>query len=413
MVLCSDTSSEAAMEKLKKSLEVKSLEARALNIEIQRARLEAQMLRLQLLCQGVQDESVIPNDLRTGGSFEDPTSKFLEHRRLLEWLAEVCDLSSRKYCNVVGDLVVAGQKAVIGHAAQWTLSVPNDLCLTCPIELEGTIVGLLSKARRSTLSLQDLEGFASEWDMLAVEMNVEGEGLPGLFLLRREDGTAVVVSAWPKLPAPACVTPLCQPFDAASFFQHSTKARLDAANAVFYDHTGVVHTLSFNEGVVTWHSSTGCCERVCDLGISFCLCDELQDECFSLTGPFGRVTMSDPLPGTPQRDMVEEIVSLSLEHGVLVYHAQAASEGVLTSLQLPAVSKSEREAEHQRSVSKGDSVFIQYQGEWVAGVLKGVQGEFALVSCDADDPDIITVAPLRQVRVASYDDSGGEHGMNA
>ena len=34
-----------------------------------------------------------------------------------------------------------------------------------------------------------IEGFASEWDMLAVEMNVEGEGLPGLFLLRREDGT--------------------------------------------------------------------------------------------------------------------------------------------------------------------------------------------------------------------------------
>jgi len=419
---------------LRKSLEAKSKEAAALTAEVQRVRLEAQMMRMQLLAQGVKDESTIPANLRAGGSPEEPGLKFLEQRRLLEWLAEVCDLTSRKTCNVVGDLYVAGYKAVIGHGVQWPLSVPDGLSLTIPIELESAIVGMLSKARRSLLSLDDFERFATEWDMLSVEMCVEGDTMPGLFLVRREDAAAIVVSAWPKLPPSigAGASSSCHSFDAGKFFEGMSDMKPDTAKAVFFGHDGLANSLSFSRsGAVQWDREGSGSQQMHELGIDFHVCEPPEYEHFSLTGPFGRVTIADPLPGAAQREIVEEIVSLSLEHGLQVHHALSPSSTTpqesTTSSVLAVASEGHLDdgrpscrfgagpllvavTEHVESpqpppVSKGDSVEVQYQGKWFSGVLQGVQGEFALVSCDVDDPDIITVAPLRKVRAASYDET--------
>lgn len=425
--MAGDTSPVRKSAVLRESLEAKSMEAAALTAEVQRVRLEAQMMRMQLLAQGVKDESTIPADLRAGGSLEEPGLKFLEQRRLLEWLAEVCDLTSRKTCNVVGDLCVAGYKAVIGHGVQWPLSVPDGLSLTIPIELESAIVGMLSKARRSLLSLDEFERFATEWDMLSVEMCVEGDTMPGLFLVRREDSAAIVVSAWPKLPSAIGVPSSCSSFDAGKFFEGMSDMKPDTAKAVFFGHDGLANTLSFSRsGAVQWEQEGRGSQQMHEIGIDFRVCESPEYEHFSLTGPFGRITIADPLPGSAQREIVEEIVSLSLEHGLHVHHARSPSSTAVrdsttssvlavapdavrpvcrlsTGPLLVAVSE---HVEHPQTppVSKGDSVEVQYQGKWFTGVLQGVQGEFALVSCDVDDPDIITVAPLRKVRAASFDE---------
>jgi len=175
-----------------------------------------------------------------------------------------------------------------------------------------------------------------------------------------------------------------------------------------------------------------------EIGVTFCPFQDAPDkpgyDCFSLTGPFGCVVVADPLPGFLQRKLVENLVSLCLENGVHVHHgsrAQLASVAVpvgsaptatftfdfdfdaiakgrairhekemVTSSQLVEPSRCDAE---EACVEKGDNVEVLHQGEWVSGVLQGVQGEFALVSCYSDDPGTITVAPLRKVRAASYD----------
>lgn len=52
------------------------------------------------------------------------------------------------------------------------------------------------------------------------------------------------------------------------------------------------------------------------------------------------------------------------------------------------------------SVSTGDRVEVEFEGEWFPGVLQWVDGEFANVKCDVDSPGVLTVAPLDCVRPA-------------
>lgn len=389
------------------------------------------MLRLSLHCQGIQDESLIPAGLQAGGNVEDPLQKFGEQKRLLEWLAEVCDMKSRRTCHVLGDLQISGERAVIGHAVQFALSVQGDLNLTVPKQLETTVVSLLSRAGRSTLSLEDLEGFASAWDMLSVEMSVEGHGMPGLFLLRRDDSAAIVISTWPKLPKQVNVLPSSYGFDAARFFS-SRQAAPCRNNIIFLGSDNHVNTISFlADGTVQWHHEERGCQEAKEIGIKFFVCEAPECERFCLTGPFGTIDIVDPPPGSAQRDMVQHIVSLSLQHEVRVYHAKlsaeataevqvadaeaideeydmALSESVPISPSVPGSDK----APYALSVSKGDSVEVQHAGEWLLGVLQEVKGDLALVSCDAEHPDIIIAAPLRQVRAPSYGEDDQKHGIN-
>jgi len=429
--MAGDTAPVGNAAVLRNSLEAKSKEAAALTEDVQRVRLEAQMMRMQLLAQGVKDESTIPANLRSGGILEEPGLKFMEQRRLLEWLAEVCDFKSRKTCNVIGDLYVAGYKAKIGHGVQWPLSVPDGLCLTIPVGFEEAIVGMLSKVRRSLLSLDEFERFATEWDMLSVEMCVEGDTMPGLFLVRREDSAAIVVSAWPNLPSVIGAPSSCSSFSAAKFFEGVSDTKPDTAKAVFFDCDGLANTLSFcRSGTVQWEQEGKGSQQMHEIGLEFHVCEPPEFEHFSLTGPFGRITIADPLPGSAQREIVEEIVSLSLEHGLHVHSSRSPSSAAAQDLTTSSVLQVGLDgaldgfrpdcrlgtgpllvavAEHQECaqlppVSRGDSVEVQYEGEWFSGVLQGFQGEFALVCCDVDDPNIVTVAPLRKVRAASFDE---------
>lgn len=347
----------------------------------------------------------------------------------------------RKTCNVVGDLDVADHKAIIGHGVQWPLAVPDDLKLTVPRFLEGTIVGMLSRARRGLLSSEELTRFASEWEMLTVEMSVEGDALPGLFLVRREDSAAVVVAAWPKLADRGGAPSSRGTLDAAKFFESVSSARPSNARAIFFDCDGLANTLTFRNGVVQWSVENGDFRQVHSLGIGFNACEAWESERYSLTGPFGCVAIAEPPAGPEQRDVVEELVSLALEHGVRVHHAAptvspstaaspAASPTGSAAIEMyPRLPKPESDAMFEAHgtefralpVSAGDTVEVHYEGEWLSGVLKEVDDEGnAHIICDVDaeqkkqvdDPDIITVAPLRKVRAASFGDDQGEHGMN-
>jgi hypothetical protein len=319
---------------------------------------------------------------------------------------------------VVGELDVAGSKAVIGHGVQWSLS--DGLNLTIPRDMETIVLGLLCKARGGLLGGEDLDTFAADWDMLTVEMCAEGEAMPGLFLIRRDDLAAIVISAWPKLPS--CAASVPRTFDAASFFKDCTSAVPPSAKASFCSADGHANTLVFREGRLEWEVKDGESKPVQRLGIAFRAGNSIDEEYFRLSGPFGCAVVSDPAPGQ-QRDMVEEIVKLCLDHGIPVSHVEvpdtlehevAITGTSRTSLELSngslATCGSPVSAQ-LHPVSKGDNVEVQFEGEWFSGVLQGVEGGFALVSCDVDDPDIITVAPLRKVRAASsFDGHKGEHG---
>lgn len=52
------------------------------------------------------------------------------------------------------------------------------------------------------------------------------------------------------------------------------------------------------------------------------------------------------------------------------------------------------------SVAAGDPVEVKWQGQWFTGVLHGVSstGDLVAVRCDVDQPGVITMAPLRNVR---------------
>jgi hypothetical protein len=303
---------------LKEKVKLKGFEASILGLQIKRARLEAEMSRLQLLCQGIQDESVIPASLCAGGNFGEPSRQFLEHRRLIEWLSEVCDTTSRRDCHVHGDLCVAGSKAIIGQGVQWSLSVQHDLNLTFPTELESMMLDLLSKARSSLLSLDDLEELASMWDMVSVEMVVDDQPIPGLFLIRKEDAAAIVVSAWPKLHTPTAAPTSRSVFDAAEFFRTASNAKSESSRSVaLQDCNGLDNTLHFApNGIVHWDADGTSWQQASVLGINFCATVKPESEKFCLQGPFGRAVFAD----SKQRwEAARDIVSLSLESGIHVY----------------------------------------------------------------------------------------------
>jgi hypothetical protein len=398
---------------LQRALETKTKEAELLELQIQSTRLEAQMWRLRLQILGVKDESLIPAVLGTGNTLEANN----EHRRLLEWLAEHIDFSSRRTCCVVGDLDIAGSLAVIGHGVQWTLRNTEGLNLTIPRDVEHVVLDLLCKARRGLLSNIDLDKLAVAWDLLSVEMCSDGDMIPGLFLLRREDSAAIVISTWPKLPQPTSEVWRGRPFSASSFFQESANIEQEPTIIAFASPDGATHSVVFREGRTEWCMEGVGSRQFHELGISFTASNAvIEEEQLCLSGPFGCVVIADT--SDDQRELLHEIVAACLEHGVHVHHERLehmhqdvvseaspmTSADLLAGPRLPDFGFSD--------VTMGDNVEVHFEGQWFTGVLQGIDGEFAIVSCDVDDPDIITVAPLRKVRAASYDDNEGAHSIN-
>jgi len=352
-------------------MKAKSKEAEDIRAEMQCIHNEAQLLKIQLVSRGVKDSSIVPANLRSGpGQSQDPAMLFLEHRMMLEWLAEVCDMKSRRTFFVNGEFQIAGQKAVIGNAVQWPL--PGGLNLTLPLELEGVIAGMLSKVQRSCLGLEDLESFAADWDIHQSELKAEGEEVvSGHFFVNRATSSTIVVSAWPRLPPLVAAAPSQPGFDAAKFFAGASRVMPHAVRVEFCGRDGRANSIDFGvgaEGAVQWHQEGSDSLVIRELGINFRVCDWPEYERFSLTGPFGCVDITDPPSGPAQRQLLRDIVSLSLEHELRVWHSklQSVSEpktpGRLScTASLPSFHLGG--GNDNSTISSEDSIEIQHESE--------------------------------------------------
>jgi len=119
-----------------------------------------------------------------------------------------------------------------------------------------------------------------------------------------------------------------------------------------------------------------------EIGVSF----DAHDA-FTITGPYGACTISDPLPGPAQRWLVNGMVAVALEHGVRVLSNGVASIALEDDLL-------------DGSLIEGDTVEVLYGEHWFKGVLQAVHGEVAHVRCDVDTNGAITIAQLDRVRLA-------------
>lgn len=403
-----------AARELQAKLHQKSEEAKRVRQEIERAKLDAQMLRLQLQVQGIAEESLIPMSMGTGGKTPRATDlKFLEHRRLLEWLAENCDLTSKSAFNVPDPEVnVGGHRALLGHMVQWCLKVPGSLRLSAPIEDEQELINILMKTRRGLLGEQ-LEAFADEWLLVTTDLVADNVATPALFLINKESQKAIVVSAWPNIFAEQPqAPPQVARFDPNAFFSQSPAQPMPPpltvepvagqAEVIFKGRDDSVSTFHCPpEGGVLWTLDFGDGQEAVsrpmeDLGVSFCV-----EEQFTISGPFGFIEIADPPPGPIQRWVVSGLVALALDHGVRVHRTVPTPTTVHSS--------SEAEAGDETGRPKsGDHVEVKYKGNWLRGIIQDVQGEVAHVKCDVDESGLITVAPLDRVRLAELRPDGTE-----
>jgi hypothetical protein len=398
---------------LQVKLDAKTTEAERLRCEVQKAKLETQMLRLQLQVRGVADGSLIPADMGTGGKPRAADLKCSEHKRLVEWLAQNVDLSCKQAYNVPEPEVnVGGHRALLGRMIQWRLNVPGGLRLSVPFDSEMELVDVLLKTRAERLELDKLEAFADDWLLVTTDLVTDNVATPALFLIHNQSQKAIVVSAWPSISVALPPAPPVAIFDPAAFFSRPAPTpcvtlpdTMGTGLCVFLGTDGLVSRLHSSECML-WSQGLET-RQVTELGVSFSITDQ-----FTLTGPFGSCVISDPAPGPFQRFLVSGLVTLALEHGVRV---QRSSTPTRTEL-----SREEAQSDGEfptpgrpRSMSSGDQVEVQYKGSWLRGILQDVKGELAHVKCDVDENGVITVAPLDRVRPADFNiecsEADGEH----
>jgi hypothetical protein len=401
---------------LQAKLDKKSREAEIIRGEIQMAKLQAQMMRLQLQVRGVNDTSLIPADMGTGGVAVPPRAsdiKWSEHKRLLEWLAENCDLTSKQAYNVPDPEVnVGGHRALLGRMAQWRLNVPGGLRLSAPLEAERELIDILMKTRSDLLPAEKLEEFADDWLLVTTDLVADNIATPALVLIHKESSKAMVVSAWPNISEqPPALVPQAL-FDPATFFNRALPQgpmALPAPTSVpcipgmevaFVGTDAAVSRIQCSaEGGMMWLMDSRAGEvqsrPVEELGVSFDL-----NEQFTLAGPFGKVDIADPTPEY-QRWLVVGLVALALEHGVRVQRNTTPAQTRPSRGEARKAANDDVGSDAIRrrlSWSAGDQVEVKYKGSWLKGVLQAVQGDVAHVKCDVDDKGVITVAPLDRVR---------------
>jgi hypothetical protein len=392
-----------AFTPLQVKLNEKEVEAERIRGEIERAKLDAQLLRLQLQAHGIFDESLIPPDMMSGGLPKPSEVPYLEIKRLLSWLADNCDMANKLSFRVPEPEVRVGNDTVyLGHMSQWPLRVSGDLRFSIPFENETELVELLRKARKDALDDDALAVFARNWVCLTTELHADTTPMPALFLINQSSHRACVVSSWPNVPATLAAQQVTQAsFDPRSFFGCSKSAEsqtctntiiqtplLQRAEEVsFVDTEGYACVMVSTDAGLAWARSRHDSEReerlVEDIGVSF----DSNDE-FTVTGPYGRCIINDPPPGPAQRWLVNGMVAVALEHGVRV-----SSSGV----QRIALEDDLLD----NSLIAGDTVEVLWDGEhWLRGVLEAVDGAMAHIRCDVDTNGAITRAPLDRVRLA-------------
>jgi len=336
---------------LQAQLKEKNEEAVRIRSEIQQTREDAEMLKLNLQIRGIEGESLIPENMGTGGQARPIDMKCSEHKRLIEWLAVNCDLSTQTAFSVPDPEVnVAGHIARLGHMVQWPLNVPGSMRLSAPIEFEEKLVEILRKTKLGVIATEDIDRFSDEWLLVTTDLVVQTMATPALFLIHRGNQAGIVVSAWPHifeepdLPALGLGEPVSPPvgnFDAIRFFDReplspSTVFEPEAAPFIYGevtftahifhsdddydsdDYHGAVHRLRRSKnGGVQWtimrEDGKNFVKPVEELRVSFSL-----DEQFTLVGPFGHAVILDPAPGENQRWLVCGLVALALENGVPV-----------------------------------------------------------------------------------------------
>eukprot|EP00928_Gymnodinium_smaydae_P033052 TRINITY_DN23787_c0_g1_i1.p1 TRINITY_DN23787_c0_g1~~TRINITY_DN23787_c0_g1_i1.p1 ORF type:complete len:457 (+),score=91.62 TRINITY_DN23787_c0_g1_i1:45-1373(+) len=423
-------------QSLQNGLRAKRAEADALSAELARAKFEEQRLRLRLTSFGRENASLIPSELRAGAGSAGRSSLDLaagECKSLLEWLAASVDTSRGTAFNAPGGVQISEREVHLGHMVQWHLrGVAGGLKLSVPRDRESEILALLGKARGEKLSQTELWQVGEEWEMLGADVACEHENQPAIFLVHRASAQALVVAAWPSLPAPL-PAPVAQAPEAVPGFDVSSFLGLDASPSTitstikkiaFIDTDGDVNTLTpldqsgtLSSGL-SWGIAGHSSRRVETVGVYF----DTADRC-TLSGPFGRVTLMDPGPGDLQRDLIAHLIVMAQEQDVPVHTDQIlvddvsqCSHAATSSDAKPLQSSFNSSCDSSTSsssrlalpvanpflfgVSTGDSVEVAYAGRWFSGVLQGVEGEVAQVKCDVDAPSVITLAHLSNVRLA-------------
>jgi len=288
----------------------------------------------------------------------------------------------------------------LGHMSQWSLRVPGDLRFSIPFECEPELVALLRKARTDNMNEDELERFARHWVLMSTELHSDHGPIPAMWLINQSSHRACVVSSWPSIPAPIVQQiPEATPFDPGSFFGSSKSSQPPISSSIcltplpqqpeqvsFVDREGYACTFVNADTGLAWARSRedSPCEHrlVEEIGVSF----DAHDA-FTITGPYGACTISDPLPGPAQRWLVNGMVAVALEHGVRVLSNGVASIALEDDLL-------------DGSLIEGDTVEVLYGEHWFKGVLQAVHGEVAHVRCDVDTNGAITIAQLDRVRLA-------------
>mmetsp|Transcript_34871 Transcript_34871/g.76081 ORF Transcript_34871/g.76081 Transcript_34871/m.76081 type:complete len:428 (-) Transcript_34871:152-1435(-) len=409
------TGEQQRVQALRESMLEKRGEAAALEEALQHVVLDSKQLRLRLQAHGVRDASVIPVQLRCGGTQRNADFQTAEHRSLLEWLAATCDTSVHTIFSTAGGVQIGDREALLGRMVQWRLSEHGGLRLNVPEELASDFVSLLSRTRRGLLGPAELRQLTDDWELLGAEVSSEGDAQPAIFLVHRKMSHAVVVAAWPDLkPRSASGAPL----DPESFFSAATKVATKVAHSqqiTFADEDGDVSTLAVRDGTLQWSIAGRGSRVVRELAINF----NAADRC-TLSGPFGAAAMAEPGAGVLQRELVRHLLMLALACDVPVRGLGATGQSADTlsdntswsAFWVDRASRQEgnqavavetKQAGHTQQVLGivlGDHVEVEFEGEWFSGVLQGVEGDIAHVKCDVDEPMVITLAPLSNIRPA-------------
>eukprot|EP00929_Paragymnodinium_shiwhaense_P040565 TRINITY_DN21169_c0_g1_i1.p1 TRINITY_DN21169_c0_g1~~TRINITY_DN21169_c0_g1_i1.p1 ORF type:complete len:491 (+),score=84.82 TRINITY_DN21169_c0_g1_i1:139-1611(+) len=445
------------IEALRAQFDAKCNEESELRAQLRAAELEAQQIRLKMRA---EDPSLVPADLRAGGSNTSSAAELAtqEHERLLEWLADIADMSQQIVFNAPGEFNVGGHRLTLGCMVQWPLAgATGGLKLSVPVHLEQTIVSLLARARKGLLGKTELCQLAQAWELVCADVASEEKVQPSIFLVHRETLQALIISSWPPLPpllpghnstTGAATASTAAGFSPDDHFRvGQPPAPIPASMAVGkvsfvaqgcglntivpYTHCQEQDTEAtpiIGGGGLVWSMPGHTSRRCSEVAVHF----DATDRCV-ITGPFGPVVIAEPSPGVQQRELVRHILFMANQHKVRItcdrnhgerwlpsttespaapipvpYSEEAPKEGSTAAFE---AQDSISEGTGQRapgvappvvlstvSMSPGDSVQVEYEGEWFSGVLESINGELAHVKCDVDEPGVITVAHISNVR---------------
>mmetsp|Transcript_23919 Transcript_23919/g.43857 ORF Transcript_23919/g.43857 Transcript_23919/m.43857 type:complete len:348 (-) Transcript_23919:195-1238(-) len=189
----------ALVAELYEQWQEKLREASTIETEIEEVRQYAEQLRLYLKAVGLQDESLIPRELRCGAGARG-SHVTTEMERLVKFLAESVNDQKKVRFQAEGQMSVGDHTVMLGHMASWGLT--GGLKLNCPVDLEEDLSSLMSRARRGLFNEEELLSLTRIWKMLLTEVVHDGSSKAAIFLLHQETEQAVIISDWPTINFP-------------------------------------------------------------------------------------------------------------------------------------------------------------------------------------------------------------------